>query len=130
MLGTARWAVTGCSGAWLPPPKYRNSEARKKGYCLVPHFHPVPDRRGVSTKNLTRPAQKTVYEPVQSISTMKEGRDFSLDKSRPHFADAIGAQIDCDDTSDDLIKEELHSNIRSSSPGLDYQAVLLVDSAV
>ncbi|WP_128919842.1 MULTISPECIES: hypothetical protein [Bradyrhizobium] len=60
---------------------------------------------------------------------MKEGRDFSLDKSRPHFADAIDAQIDCDDASDDLIKEELHSSIHSSSPGLDYQAVLLVDSA-
>jgi len=40
---------------------------------------------------------------------MKEGRDFSLDKPRPHFADAIDAQIDCDDASDDLIKEKLHS---------------------
>ena len=58
---------------------------------------------------------------------MKEGRDFSLDKSSPHFADAIDAQIDCNDASDDLIKEELHSNVRSSPP--DYQAVLLVDQA-
>jgi hypothetical protein len=102
-------AISGCSGAWLPPPKYRNSEARKKGYSLVAHFHPVPDRRSVSVKNLTRPAQKTVYDPVQNTSTMKEGRDLSLDKARLHLSDAIDAQIDCDDASDDLIKEKLHS---------------------
>jgi hypothetical protein len=33
----------------------------------------------------------------------------------PQFAAAIEAQIDCDDTSDDFIKEKLHSNIRSYS---------------
>ena len=33
-----RRALSGCSGAWLPPPKYRNGEARKKGYSLVAHF--------------------------------------------------------------------------------------------
>src|SRR5262245_48955723 len=33
----------------------------------------------------------------------------------PLFAAAIDAQIDCDDASDDFIKEKLHSNIRSSS---------------
>ncbi|MCP4618580.1 MAG: hypothetical protein GY844_19365 [Bradyrhizobium sp.] len=80
------------------------------------YFYPVPDRRGVSMKNLTRPAQKTVYEPVQNISTMKEGRDFSLDKARPYLANAIDAQINCDDASDNLIKEKPHSNIRSSGP--------------
>jgi hypothetical protein len=102
-------ATSGCSDAWLPPPKYRNSEAPKKGYSLVAHFHPVPDRRGVSVKNLTRPAQKTVCDPIKNTSTMKEGRDLSLDKARLHLSDAIDAQIDCDDASDDLIKEKLHS---------------------
>jgi hypothetical protein len=102
-------AISGCSGAWVPPPKYRNSEAPKKGYSLVAHFHPVPDRRGISVKNLTRPAQKTVCDPVKNTSTMKEGRDLSLDKARLHLSDAIDAQIDCDDASDDLIKEKLHS---------------------
>jgi hypothetical protein len=75
----------------------------------VAHFHPVPDRRGISVKNLTRPAQKTVCDPVKNTSTMKEGRDLSLDKARLHLSDAIDAQIDCDDASDDLIKEKLHS---------------------
>jgi hypothetical protein len=32
----------------------------------------------------------------------------------PQFAVAIDAQIDCDDAGDDLIKEKLHSNIRSA----------------
>jgi hypothetical protein len=41
--------------------------------------------------------------------------DFSFDKAMPKFAAAIEAQIDCDDTGDDFIKEKLHSNIRSSS---------------
>ncbi|WFU43149.1 hypothetical protein QA640_12270 [Bradyrhizobium sp. CB82] len=67
-------------------------------------------------KNLTRPAQKSVHKPVQNTGAMIEGRDFSLGKATPHLADAIDAQIDRDDASDDLIKEELHSNIRSSSP--------------
>jgi hypothetical protein len=42
-------------------------------------------------------------------------RNFSLDKAIPQFAAAIEAQIDCDDASDDFIKEKPHSNIRSSS---------------
>jgi hypothetical protein len=46
---------------------------------------------------------------------MIEVRDFSLDKAIPQFAAAIEAQIDCDDASDDFIKEKLHSNTRSSS---------------
>jgi hypothetical protein len=109
VVGLPRRAISGCSGAWLPPPKYRNGEARKKGYSLVAHFHPVPDRRGVSVKNLTRPAQKTFCDPVENTTTMKEGRDLSLDKARLHLSDAIDAQTDCDDASDDLIKEKLHS---------------------
>jgi hypothetical protein len=102
-------AISGCSGAWLPPSKYRNSEAPKKGHSLVAHFHPVPDRRGVSVKNLTRPAQKAVCDPVENASTMKEGRDLSFGKARPQRSDAIDAHIDCDDASDDLIKEKMHS---------------------
>ncbi|WP_156164928.1 hypothetical protein [Bradyrhizobium sp. LTSP885] len=88
---------------------YRNNEARKKGYSLVAHFHPVPDRRGVSVKNLTRPAQKTLCDQVKNTSTTKEGRDLSLDKARLHLSNAIDAQIDCDNASDDLIKEKMHS---------------------
>jgi hypothetical protein len=42
-----------------------------------------------------------------------EVRDFSLGKAMPQFATAIEAQIDCDDASDDFIKEKPHSNIRS-----------------
>jgi hypothetical protein len=41
-----------------------------------------------------------------------EVRDFSLGKAIPQFATAIEAQIDCDDASDDFIKEKPHSNIR------------------
>jgi len=44
-----------------------------------------------------------------------EVRDFSLGKAIPQFAAAIEAQIDCDDASDDFIKEKPHANIRSSS---------------
>jgi hypothetical protein len=57
----------------------------------------------------------------------RERGDFSFDKARPHRADAIDAQIDCDDASGDFIKEELHSNIRSSSNRFDDQAVLRVN---
>jgi hypothetical protein len=56
--------------------------------------------------NPIRPVQK----PVQPIRT--EVRDFSLDKAMPEIAAAIDAQIDCDDASDDFIKEKLHPNIR------------------
>ena len=72
----------------LPLPKYRN-KASKKGYSLVAHCHPVPDRRGDSVKNLTRPAQKTLCDPVQNTSTMKKGYDLSLDKARLQLSDAI-----------------------------------------
>jgi hypothetical protein len=57
---------------------------------------------------------RPVYEdPVQNI--IIEVSDFSLDKAVPQRAAAIDAQIDRDDTSNDLVEEELHSNIRSSS---------------
>jgi hypothetical protein len=58
---------------------------------------------------------RPVYEqPIYKI--IIEVRDLSLDKAMPQFAAAIDAQIDCDDASDDFIKEKLHSkNIRSSS---------------
>jgi hypothetical protein len=42
----------------------------------------------------------------------------------PEVAAAIDAQIDCDDASDDFIKEKLHSNIRSSR---DDWAALRID---
>jgi hypothetical protein len=60
--------------------------------------------------NNSRPVyEKPVYDIIIPV------RDFSLDKAIPKFAAAIDAQIDRDDTSDDFIKEKLHSNIRSSS---------------
>jgi hypothetical protein len=46
-----------------------------------------------------------------------EGPDFSLDIAVPHCAAAIEAQVDCDDASDDFVKEKLHSNVRASGPG-------------
>ncbi|HST09129.1 MAG TPA: hypothetical protein VLL05_02035 [Terriglobales bacterium] len=56
---------------------------------------------------------RPVYEqPIYKI--IIEVCDFSLNKAMPQFAAAIDAQIDCDDASDDFIKEKPHSNIRSS----------------
>jgi hypothetical protein len=56
---------------------------------------------------------RPVYEqPIYKI--IIEVRDFSLNKAMPQFAAAIDAEIDCDDASDDFIKEKPHSNIRSS----------------
>jgi hypothetical protein len=58
--------------------------------------------------NNSRPVyEKPVYKIIIPV------RDFSLDKAIPQFAAAIDAQIDCDDASDDFIKEKPHSNIRS-----------------
>jgi hypothetical protein len=94
------------SRVWLPPSKYRNKEASNQASYLVAHFNPVPDRRGISMNSTIRP-------PVQKIRI--EDSDFSLDKARPQFAAAIGAQIDRDDASDDFIKKKMHANIRSSS---------------
>jgi hypothetical protein len=42
-----------------------------------------------------------------------EVADFSFDKAIPQFAAEIVTQIDCDDASNDFIKEKPHSNIRS-----------------
>jgi hypothetical protein len=47
---------------------------------------------------------RPVYEqPIYKI--IIEVRDFSLNKAMPQFAAAIDAEIDCDDASDDFIKE-------------------------
>ena len=51
-------AISGCSGVWLPPPKYRNTEASDQGDYLEADLYPVPDRRGISMSNHFRP----VYE--------------------------------------------------------------------
>jgi hypothetical protein len=56
------------------------------------------------------------FRPVHEQPTYNviiEVRDFSLNKAIPQFAAAIDAQIDCDDASDDFIKKEMHSSIRS-----------------
>jgi hypothetical protein len=98
-------AIGGPSGVWLPPPKYRNEEACNNDNYPDAYLYPVPDRRGVSMRNPTRPVQKIIIEV----------RDFSLDKAAPQFAAAIEAQIDGDDASDDFIKKKPHANIRSSS---------------
>jgi hypothetical protein len=51
---------------------------------------------------------RPVYEqPIYNI--IIPVRDLFFDKAIPQFAAAIDAQIDCDDASDDLIKEKLHS---------------------
>jgi hypothetical protein len=48
---------------------------------------------------------RPVYErPIYKIIT--EVRNLSLDRAIPQFAAAIDAQIDCDDASDDFIKEK------------------------
>src|SRR6516162_7117919 len=58
---------------------------------------------------------RPVYEqPIYKI--IIPVRDLSLDKAIPQFAAAIDAQIDCDDASDDFIKEKLHTDIRSTPP--------------
>jgi hypothetical protein len=89
------------SGVWLPPPEHRNSQACQQENDPDADFDPVSDRRGISLNKLVdRP-------PVQKVGT--EVPDFSLDKAIPQFAVAIEAQIDCDDASDDFIKEKLHS---------------------
>jgi hypothetical protein len=89
----------GCSGVWLPPSKYRNKEASDQANYLDAHFNPVPDRRGISMNSTIRP-------PVEKIRI--EDRDFSLGNAMPQFAAAIETQIDCDDASDDFIKEKMH----------------------
>jgi hypothetical protein len=51
---------------------------------------------------------RPVYEqPIYNI-IIPVG-DLSLDEAIPQFAAAIDAQKDCDDPSDDFIKEKLHS---------------------
>jgi hypothetical protein len=95
--------ISGCSGVWLPPPKYRNNEACHQRNCHEADLHPVPDRRGISMSNKIRPVQK----PAEKI-TIFHVRDFSLDEAIPQSAAAIDTQIERDDASDDFIKEEPH----------------------
>src|SRR6476660_7937031 len=38
-------AISGCSGVWVPPPKYRNKEACKQRKYHEADLYPVPDRR-------------------------------------------------------------------------------------
>jgi hypothetical protein len=102
--------ITGCSGVWLKPSKYRNNEACDQADKLAAHQRPVSDRRGISMNKLLRTVEK---QPVQEISI--EVDDSSLGKAMPQDAAAIGEQIDRDGASDDFVKEELHANIRSSS---------------
>jgi hypothetical protein len=79
----------------------------------------ISQQRGMQPRELSgcrfvsnnRPARH-LYQ--QSNSTSLE-TSFSLLKAIPQFAAAIEKQIDCDDASNDFIKEKLHSNIRSSS---------------
>jgi hypothetical protein len=89
---------------WLPPPKYRYKNACNQERYLDADLHPVPNRRGISVSDPTRPIQKTGIEI----------HDFSLDKAMPKFSAAIEEQIDCHDASDDFIKEKMHSIVRSS----------------
>jgi hypothetical protein len=51
-------AIRGCSGGWMPPPKYRNTETSDQGKHLDAHYDPVPDRRGVSLGNPNRRVHK------------------------------------------------------------------------
>jgi hypothetical protein len=102
--------ISGCSGVWVPPPEYRNKEARNQHYYLDDDLDPVLDRRGVSVGNPSPPVQ----QPVQKIGI--EVPDFSFDKATPQLAAAVEEQIERDDASDDFIKEEMHSNIRSQCP--------------
>jgi hypothetical protein len=75
----------------------------------------IPHR--ARNKWATGPARH-LYEQPNSTTSEKirfEVRDFFLDKAIPQFATAIEAQIDCDNASDDFIKEKRRSSIRSSS---------------
>jgi hypothetical protein len=100
------YQLGGCSGVWLPPPKYRNKEACNQEHYPETDLYPVLDRRGISMSN---PIRASVYK-IRSVKP-----NFSLDKAIPQLAAAIDAQINCDDASDNFIKEKPHSNIRSSS---------------
>ena len=79
-----------------PPPEDRNDEAGREAYGLVAHFHPVPDRRRVPLKNLSRPVQ----QPYHEIGA--KGPDLPLGIAIPQHPGAIDAQIDGDDTGYDL----------------------------
>ncbi|WP_210160935.1 hypothetical protein [Bradyrhizobium sp. YR681] len=89
-----------------PPPEDRNDEARRQAHGLMAHFHPVLHRCGVPLENLPRPVQ----QPDHEIGT--ERPDFPPGIAIPQHADAIDAEIDRDDSSDDLTEEKLHPQTR------------------
>jgi hypothetical protein len=99
-----------CSGGWMPPPEYRNTEASDQGDDLEADLYPVPDRGGIS---ISDPARRVEKQPVQKI-TIGDVHDFSLDEAVPYFAVAVDAQIDRDGARDNFIKKKLHADIRSS----------------
>ena len=68
--------IGGHSAVWMPPAKYRNTEACDQGDDLDADLYPVLDWRGVSMRNPSRPVQKTVIEVP----------DLSLGKAIPNFA--------------------------------------------
>ena len=90
------------SGARLPA-EYRDEQASREHEYPKADLDPVPDRRGVSLRNHLRPVDE---QPVDEI--IIEVRDFSRREAVPQLAAAIDAQIDRDDSGDDLIKEKLH----------------------
>src|SRR5262249_31653846 len=56
--GAAEPRPSGCSGGWPPPPKYRNTQAANHADYPEADEYPIPDRRGISMSNNSRP----VYE--------------------------------------------------------------------
>jgi hypothetical protein len=89
----------------LPPPKYRDNAACRHHDDPEADLYPVADRGGISLNKPLRPA----YEEAVDEAAV-EVRDFSLGEAMPQFAAGIDAQIDCDNASDDFIKEKAHSN--------------------
>jgi hypothetical protein len=55
VAGCRRRAISGCSGVWLPPPKYRNKEACNQDNYPDADLYPVLDRRRISMSNPIRP---------------------------------------------------------------------------
>jgi hypothetical protein len=90
----------------------RNDQTGDQAEYLEADLDPVPDGGGVSVAN---PAWR-LEKPVQQIAAGEAVLGFSLDQAIPYFAPAIDAQIDCEDASDNLIKEKLHADIRSPGP--------------
>jgi hypothetical protein len=100
----SRNGISGCSGAWLPPAKYRKKQARDQGNDPEADLYPVLNRRGIPISDVVSPVQKTgIPDP-----------DFSLGKASPEFAGGVDEQINRDDAGDDFIQEKTRSSVRSS----------------